>query len=347
QQTLRCCSFCHTNLSRVLQVQLSSACPPSCFCSLLSSMASSVAKHIAFSGLNIEYSNSAFVVQSFFFGIYSVLVVLSTRIRLRRGVKTRMDHLLFFGPLLMYTLSTAYWLYSVALSADRIRNFVKDVNSGADYSSDHTPVAKWDPLFNSLVLVNYVCSDAVVVWRAWIIASTESRNYRRFLYIACFFLVLTFFIGVIEFPVHPVPKSSYLTYGTNVLQTMNLTFSLISNLIATAIVAAITFRHRKLCSASFATDNSTKSGRILTLLVESGVLYCMTMVTTMVSGLIRIPAGTLGDLLTPVNIQIAGAYPSIVLLLGSRQHSLNKTTILNLSKIDGIELGVRPEGTMA
>ncbi|KAJ7761377.1 hypothetical protein B0H16DRAFT_1884356 [Mycena metata] len=195
-------------------------------------MVSSVASQISFSGLNVEYYNLALVAQTFFFGTYSVLIVLSTRMLLR-GLKTRMDHILFFSPLFMYALSAAYWVYSVALSADRMRNYIKDVLSPADFSDDHTPVAKWNPLFNSLVLVNYVCSDAVVVWRAWTIASAaESSNCRKYLYISCFFLVLTFFsvtgtivfqiIGVIDFPLHAKPQNSYLTYGTNVLQTMNL-----------------------------------------------------------------------------------------------------------------------------
>ncbi|KAJ7688842.1 hypothetical protein B0H17DRAFT_1202709 [Mycena rosella] len=280
-------------------------------------MASSVANQISFSGLNIEYYDLALVAQTFFFGTYSVLIVLSTRMLLR-GLKTRMDHVLFVIPLLMYTLSAAYWAYSVALGADRMRNYIKDVLSPADFSGDHTPVTKWNPLFNSLVLVNYVCSDAVVVWRAWIIASTlASRNYRKYLYITCFFLVLTFFsvtgtivfqiIGVVEFPLYPIPPNSYLTYGTNVLQTMNLVFSLISNLIATAILAVAAFRHRKILRAALAEDKkSTKSEKILMLLVESGALYCISTGITMVAGLIRLPAaGTLGDLYTPVNIQIA------------------------------------------
>ncbi|KAF7363126.1 hypothetical protein MVEN_00665100 [Mycena venus] len=304
-------------------------------------MASSAANQISFSGLNIEYYNLALVAQTFFFGTYSVLIVLSTRMLLRR-LKTRMDHVLF--------------AYSVALGADRMRNYIKDVLSPVDFSDNHTPVTKWNPLFNSLVLVNYVCSDAVVVWRAWIIASA-SRNYRKYLYIACFFLVLTFFsvtgtivfqiIGVIEFPLYRIPHNSYLTYGTNVLQTMNLVFSLISNLIATVIVAATAFRHRKMLRAAFAEDKkNTKSEKVLTLLAESGALYCISTVTTMVASLIRLPAGgTLGDLYTPVNIQIAGAYPPVVLLLGSMQNSLNETTFLDSTPLRSIPFAVQRSGS--
>ncbi|KAJ7037307.1 hypothetical protein C8F04DRAFT_1232725 [Mycena alexandri] len=313
----------------------------------------SLPNQISFSGLNVEYYNLALVAQTFFFGTYSVLIVLSTRILLRRGLKTPMQHVLFVGTLLMYTLSAAYWAYSVALSADRMHNYTKDVLTPADFSDDHTPVTKWNPLFNSLVLVNYVCSDAVVVWRAWIIASTPaSRNYRKYLYITCFFLVLTFFsvtgtivfqiIGVIEFPLHRMPDNSYLTYGTNVLQTMNLVFSLISNLIATAIVATMVFRHRKMLRAALAEDKKI-TVKILTLLAESGALYCISTVTTMIAGLIRLPvAGTLGDLYTPVNIQIAGAYPSVVLIIWSMQ---NETAILDSTPLRSILFPVQRSGS--
>ncbi|KAJ7718445.1 hypothetical protein B0H16DRAFT_1740058 [Mycena metata] len=309
-------------------------------------MSSSVANQISFSGLNVEYYNLALVAQTFFF-------VASDIFDSRSELKKRTKHILLISSLFMYALSAAYWVYSVALSADRMRNYIKDVLSPADFSDDHTPVAKWNPLFNSLVLVNYVCSDAVVVWRARTIASS---NYRKSLYISCFFLVLTFFsvtgtivfqiIGVIDFPLHAIPQNSYLRYGTNVLQTMNLVFSLISNLLATVIVATVAFRHRKVIRAAFAEDKNTKSEKLLMLLVESGALYCISTVTTMIAGLIRLPAaGTLGDLYTPVNIQIAGAYLPVVLLLGSMQNSSNETTVLNSTNLRSVLFAVQRRGS--
>lgn len=47
------------------------------------------------------------------------------------------------------------------------------------------------------------------------------------------------------------------------------------------------------------------------------------------STVIRLPIGTLGDLYTPVNAQLAGIYPIVVLLLVNQDRSLDKTIFVN------------------
>lgn len=42
--------------------------------------------------------------------------------------------------------------------------------------------------------------------------------------------------------------------------------------------------------------------------------------------LIRLPFGTLGDIYTPVNVQIAGIYPTIVLLIVGLQMTIQDAT---------------------
>ncbi|KAK0243188.1 hypothetical protein EDD85DRAFT_319644 [Armillaria nabsnona] len=77
--------------------------------------------------------------------------------------------------------------------------------------------------------------------------------------------------------------------------------------------------------------------------------------TVLIATLIRLPYGTLGDVYTPVNIQFAGIYPTIVLLLVSRQGALNETVIFtfqdksnpqerapDVSNLDTIEFGDNP-----
>ncbi|KAK0230369.1 hypothetical protein IW262DRAFT_1453287 [Armillaria fumosa] len=99
----------------------------------------------------------------------------------------------------------------------------------------------------------------------------------------------------------------------------------------------------------------TTAERIFTLLVESGIIYCFSGLTVLVTSLIRLPYGTLGDVYTPVNIQFAGIYPTIVLLLVSRQDALNETVIFtfqdksnpqeraqDVSNLDTIEFGDNP-----
>ncbi|KAJ7899073.1 hypothetical protein B0H13DRAFT_1622855 [Mycena leptocephala] len=253
----------------------------------------------------------------------------------KRGLKTRANHVMFIITNFMYLLSAANWGYSVADLVDRMRVDIRDPQDSD--SPMHDTVTKWSPLFNAVVLVNYIFSDAVVVWRAWIISF---RNYRKYLCVTIFFLVLTTLtvtstiifriIALVEAPFTALPKSSYLARGIDILQISNIGFSLISNLSATAVVGATAWRHRRSIRAAFADNKkSTKADQILTMVVESGLLYCVSGLTVLIASLIRLPEGTLGDIYTPINVQIAGAYPPVVLLLVSMQRSLSETTFLN------------------
>ncbi|KAJ7495876.1 hypothetical protein B0H11DRAFT_2001031 [Mycena galericulata] len=289
---------------------------------------------VASAGPYLIYVVVGLVVQTFFFGVYTTLVVLSTRMLRKRGLKTRANNTIFIMTVLMYLLSAAYWTYSVADAVDRMRVYI-DVPLNSQ--GNHDTVTKWSPLFNALPLVNYIMSDAVVVWRAWILCL---RSHRRYLWITIGFLLLTAIsvvatiifqiIALVKYPIDQVPNGSYLAEGINILQMSNLTMSLISNISATAVVGATAWHHRKTIRAAFADNKkNTKADQILSLVVESGILYCISGLTVLISSLIRLPHGTLGDIYTPVNVQIAGAYPSVVLLLVSMQRSLSETTFLN------------------
>ncbi|KAF7361634.1 hypothetical protein MVEN_00506700 [Mycena venus] len=278
---------------------------------------------------DLIYSSTRLTVQTFFFGVYSVLAVLSVRMLLKRGLKTRANHVMSICTIFTYLLSATYWTYSVCDFMDRMRIYIHYLRDPLDFSStfsldsDHDAVGKWSPLFNAMMLVNYIFSDAIVVWRAWIISW---RGYRKYLCVTGLFLVLTAvtitctiifrIIALVESPYASLPHSNYLTWGVDILQIANIGFSLISNLSATAVVGATAWRHRRSIRAAFADNKkNTKADQILSLVVESGAGYCVSGLTVLIASLVRLPHGTLGDIYTLINVQIAGAYPSVVLLL--------------------------------
>ncbi|KAJ6521899.1 hypothetical protein DFH09DRAFT_211631 [Mycena vulgaris] len=295
------------------------------------------AAQIASTGQYLIYVVVGLVAQTFFFGVYTVLIVLSTRMLIKRGFKTRANKVMFIVTVFMYTISAAYWAYSVADAVDRMNVYINNLLNLLNFSAAHDRVTKWSPLFNALVLINYILSDSVVMWRCWIICM---RNHRKYLCITLFFLGVTTvsvtgtiifrIIALVESPYAQLPNSSYLVKGIDILQIANLSMSLLSNISATSVVGITAWQHRQKIHAAFADNKkSTKADQILTLLVESGTLYCLSGLTVLVSSLIRLPHGTLGDIYTPCNVQIAGAYPSVVLLLVSMQRSLTETTFLN------------------
>ncbi|KAF7357720.1 hypothetical protein MVEN_00817900 [Mycena venus] len=296
-------------------------------------VSSSVRLHKA--GQGLMFYILGLVVQTFVFGAYTILIWMSTRMLLARKLNTRVNQVMFGITTFMYVLSAAYWCYSVADGVDRMYEYIALAVNPFRVTFDHTEVTKWSPLFNAVMLINYVLSDGVVVWRAWVICL---RNHRKYLWITMVFLALTALTviltiafriaGVIISPINNLPKDSILGQGVDILQVATLATSLLSNFTATGVVAATAWGHWRTIRSAFSEGKagSLRTNRILLLVVETGVLYCISALTVLAASLIRLPQGTLGDLYTPVNVQLAGAYPTIVLLLVSTKKSLSESS---------------------
>ncbi|KAJ7347020.1 hypothetical protein DFH08DRAFT_208078 [Mycena albidolilacea] len=300
---------------------------------MASTVSSSTILHTA--GRSVMYYTVGLMVQTFFFGVYTILIWMSTRMLLERTLRTRVNQVMFGITTFMYLLSAAYWAYSVADGVDRIHEYIDLAIDPFRATFAHTEVTKWSPLFNAVTLINYVLSDGVVIWRAWIICP---RNHRKYLWITIVFLALTALaVGltiacrVANFVISPIdnlPKGSMLARAVDVFQVAAMGTSLLSNLTATGVVGITAWGHwRALRSALSGGKTSTlRTNRILLLVVETGVFYCLSAIIMLFAMLIRLPHGTLGDLYTPVSFQIAGAYPTIVLLLVSTKKSLAESS---------------------
>ncbi|KAJ7745445.1 hypothetical protein DFH07DRAFT_833646 [Mycena maculata] len=289
---------------------------------------------IASDSQSLIYFSVGLVIQTFFFGLYSVLIFLSTRMLLQRKLNTRVNQVMFGITTFMYLLSAAYWGYNVADEFDRIYQFINLALHPSEIIPDHTAVTQWSPLWNAVTLLNYCLSDGVVVWRAWIICL---RNHRKYLWITIVFLGITTLTviatiafriaGLVESPIANLASGDFVGEAINILQVTTLVTSLLSNLTATGVVGATALQHwRTIRGALNGEKKSTRSNDILLLVVESGVIYCFSAVLVLLSAIIRLPHGTLGDIYTPINVQIAGAYPTVVLLLVSTKRSLNDST---------------------
>ncbi|KAJ7772651.1 hypothetical protein DFH07DRAFT_168485 [Mycena maculata] len=274
------------------------------------------------SGEAILYLVASMVIQTLVFGAYTVLIILSTRM-LIRGLKTPTNMILLIITGFMYLLSAAYWFYRFADIMNRVQIYTSDLQNLPEPST-------WFTLFNAVVLVNYILSDGVVWWRARLICSPDRRKY---MYFPLLFVVLTFIsaaaligLRITAFFSLELQYSGAFLEAINTLQIAGLGLSLISNVSATGIVGIAAWRHRKTIRVAF--HKPTQGYQIMRLLLESGILYCISGVIVLASSLIRLPYNTLGDLYSPINIQIAGAYTPVVLLLVSAQRGLGETSFL-------------------
>ncbi|KAJ6594200.1 hypothetical protein B0H19DRAFT_1094410 [Mycena capillaripes] len=285
-------------------------------------------------GQVLLYLAISLVVQTLFFGGYTVIIILSTRNITRRGMKAHQNRILLFITLFMYMLSAAYWAYRTADFIARIR---------FPNPQDQTPVTRWFGLFNAFIGINFLLCDGVVIWRARLICSPDHRKY---LYLPLFFLSLTAVAvaGVIGLRIASsysisFESSTQFTEAIDIIQVSGVSMSLISNLSSTGVVGITAWRHRE---AIRVFRKTTTGDQILRILLESGVLYCIAGLFGLASPFIKLPYNTLGDMYTPVNMQIAGAYTPIVVLLASTQKSLSDTSFLgSIPDSDSVEIHVR------
>ncbi|KAF7305995.1 hypothetical protein HMN09_00754000 [Mycena chlorophos] len=284
-------------------------------------------------GTQVIYFLSSLLAQTCIFGIYTVLFGLSTRMLLKRKLRTTVNRVMFGLTVFMYLLSTAYWLYSAAYTVDRLRQLTALATQPGLTLPDHTAVSMWSPLMDSIIGINCVVSDCVVVWRAWVICL---RHHRRYMWVSIFFLICSAIsqgiwivfriIGTAISPKVNLNTTTGLGRGINIIEGVIVFTSTLSNLCATGVVSATAYRHLRTQQAAFSeSSNSTSSSRtnqILVLIIETGAAYTFVAASRLIATIgvfVRLPQGTLNDLYLPVLVEIAGAYPSIVLLLVSTQ----------------------------
>ncbi|PBK66936.1 hypothetical protein ARMSODRAFT_938665 [Armillaria solidipes] len=315
-------------------------------------------------GLRVLYYTIRLICQTLVYGIYTILMPICSYIMLKRGLRGKSRILLFCMLIFMFSLSTAYWILSLYHDVHLITtSFVHGVSS--DDAASTYILQEGMPLVNALVLLNYVSTDGVVVWRAWVLCQD---GYSKSLILPLMFLCMTLSsvmvtiglrvaITVIRVRQHIVIAHRGISRALDYFQVANLVLSLLTNIFSTSIVGIKAWHHRHWVTSELQLRrrNTTTAERILALLVESGIIYCFSAITVLIATVIRLPFGTLGDVYTPVNVQFAGIYPTIVLILVSRQGELNESVMFtdqdksntqeraqDVSNLDTIEFGDNP-----
>ncbi|KAI0258320.1 hypothetical protein BC834DRAFT_835840 [Gloeopeniophorella convolvens] len=275
-------------------------------------------------GIVLLYRVISIVCQSLCYGVYATLFPNSTYLMVQKGVGTKVKKFLLGMTVAMFTLSTLYFALCMVWLIQLISNWLIPI----DPTTSATTICL--PLFSALVLVNYVLTDGVVVWRAWVLCNDDNRKLlvASIFFLGCTSLMVgaTIAIRIALTVVSPSdPRQQPLTQAINVGQVGGLVLSLVTNILATSAVALKAWRRRKEIAGIDIVERTSRAGKALALLVESGALYIVSLATGLVCVLIRVPDGTLGDLYAPVNTQIAGIYPIIILLPVNQGHSLDKT----------------------
>ncbi|KIK52376.1 hypothetical protein GYMLUDRAFT_251312 [Collybiopsis luxurians FD-317 M1] len=139
----------------------------------------------------------------------------------------------------MFIQSTASWIASVCTLIQLIQVWFlsPDPNVGAPSS--------YIPFFNALMTVNYILTDGVVVWRAWVLCSADgTKTLKVCLLVLClgagsviFNIAIRVAIMLIEIKTKTGPSIDQLTVGINVTQIGTLVSSVLTNAIATSLIS--------------------------------------------------------------------------------------------------------------
>ncbi|KAJ7618621.1 hypothetical protein FB45DRAFT_1063243 [Roridomyces roridus] len=313
-------------------------------------MASNSTSAELLAGESMMYHNFTLTVATFFFGGYSVLILLSTRMMLKRGLKTQSLRVLFFVGLFMYIITATFWTYSLVYVVGIVQAYIDPQND--QWTRFATQTSHPVSLFDAIVLVNFVLSDGIVCWRSWVISR---RDYPKLIVLPVVFwastILSTTALIIIRIGDNPnlkaIRDSKPLVRAIEVLQLQNMTTSLLSNVSATGLIGATAWRHRRVMKDNFYNLQGHKlkqsrATQAMVLLIESGVLYCLTGVLGTTSQLIHLPFGTLNDIILSANIQFAGAYaPTLLLLISNHQSEDSGIEYLGTLPIS------MPNGTLA
>ncbi|KAK0491422.1 hypothetical protein IW261DRAFT_1413728 [Armillaria novae-zelandiae] len=313
-------------------------------------------------GFSVLYHTITLVCQTLVYGIYAIIMPTCSYVMLTRGLRRKSHIFLFCMLVFMFSLSTVYWIISLYNDVNLItRLYVHEV--ALDETATTRALVQGMPLMSALVLLNYVLTDGVVVWRAWVLCQD---GYSKSLIIPLMFLCLTLLsvlatiglriaIAVLSDTQHAVIEHRGISLVLDYEQVANLVLSLLTNICSTSVVGIKAWRHRHWVTSELQVKrkNITTAERVFALLVESGIIYCLSGLMVLIATVIRLPFGTLGDVYTPVNVQFAGIYPAIVILLVTYRGELNETVLFGtsqgrsnaratVSNLDTIEFGHNP-----
>ncbi|KIK61020.1 hypothetical protein GYMLUDRAFT_225216, partial [Collybiopsis luxurians FD-317 M1] len=281
--------------------------------------------------LNILYLTIGIIPQSFVYGIYCCLIPHFIFTTVQRGLQATTRRVMLFVTLYMFIISSIHWISSVVNLIQRFRGWIADADGPA------APPVTYRELLSAVVLTNYFLTDAVVVWRAWVLCNDENKASKvalRITAVLLSFLALSVATTIVIRILLTIPSryskshNGTLNRAIDVSQTANLGISLLTNISVILIISAKAWKHRRSINQNLPKSTRNRrffmGSRILLVLIESGVLYCFSGVITLAALFIRLEFGTLGDLYTLVNFQIAGIYPILVLLLVNKDRSMDK-----------------------
>ncbi|KAJ7587571.1 hypothetical protein C8J56DRAFT_890491 [Mycena floridula] len=186
-------------------------------------------------------------------GIYSTIVIIVLYKLWTKKVQSAAQRILIAASITMFVATT------VTLSLDLVYSLISLPTFGFDPPNVERPTIIMNILADTLIRMNYLIGDSIVVWRAWVIWTDHSRVHM--LLCICLF-------GTLDSP----RFSSLLPRA--LIQDLPL---FLTNFISTMLIAYKVWKYKAEIkqNLNLSHNKRTKIERVLILLTESGSIYCL------------------------------------------------------------------------
>ncbi|KAJ6460221.1 hypothetical protein C8R45DRAFT_1221105 [Mycena sanguinolenta] len=261
------------------------------------------------------------IVESICCSAYSIFFAIAMYSIFRKGLKSRAAIIMLCVVVYLYVSSVAQWALNVWTVLQSIHSLlmVPGVPIADRPELTNTRLEKTDIPMEALWVFNMIIGDSVVIWRTWVV------HMHRVLAISMpailLFMSLTFGLidlGCVSYEEKSGSLPAFCTYPP--IGFIGWAFSVATNITCTILIGLKARQHRKITRQLDPTARSHRmsADKILSLLVESGAIYTvlwLTQVTSYIGFPPNSPVWYLWAVLRPIGNQMAGLYPTLIIVI--------------------------------
>ncbi|KAJ7592250.1 hypothetical protein C8J56DRAFT_1046616 [Mycena floridula] len=211
-------------------------------------------------------------VQFVLHGIYSALAIIVLYKLLTKKAESAAHHILITAVISMSVASTTQTVMDLAFYLIELSTF------GFDPPNIERSLINMDIFRATVLRLNYLIGDSIVVWRAWVLWT----NHPRVRMLLCICLSGTFVGVIVDLAFHILFQLSQFSdsprFPPTGRQTLILTLPLfLTNLISTLLIAYKVWEYKVEIKQNLGLSHNkrTKVEQVLILLAESGSIYCL------------------------------------------------------------------------
>ncbi|KAJ7592210.1 hypothetical protein C8J56DRAFT_1131723 [Mycena floridula] len=256
------------------------------------------------------------------YGIYSALaMIVLCNLWTNKALSTA-RRILIAAAISMFVANMAQ------ISIDLASSLIQLPTVGFDPPNVERPLIYMKILGNTMIRLNFLIGDSIVVWRAWVIWTHHSKVHA---------LLLFCLVGSFDTPKFPPTGSRILIlilplFLTNFVSTLSMGYKVWE------------YKVEIKQNLGLPQNKRTKVERVLILLTESGSIYCLLWLSMPVFGLESSNDQSLSyGFIAIILPQLVAIYPFIIILLVALEKTNLESTVTGPSFSQSIQFSSRPQ----